>query len=176
MDKKFLRKMVRDRLSSIPMEEKGKRSAIMSVELGERLSESSARVVALFSPLSDEPHIWDFVESLSGRVQVALPRVEGDVMRFYRYVRGNLEKGSFGIMEPDEAELVTPGDIDVMVVPGVAFTEAGARMGRGRGYYDKYMSLPGFWALKIGVCFREQLVDCLPVEAHDIVMDAVVVG
>ncbi len=48
--------------------------------------------------------------------------------------------------------------------------------GGGRGYYDRYLSLPGFRAAKIGVCYRHQLTDELPVEPHDIRMDTVVAG
>ena len=51
---------------------------------------------------------------------------------------------------------------------------AGARMGRGRGYYDKYLSQPGFRGVKAGVCYAHQLVGELPVEPHDVFMDYVV--
>lgn len=67
-----------------------------------------------------------------------------------------------------------PADIDLIVVPGVAFTAEGARMGRGKGFYDKYLSQAGFRAVKIGVCYAHQLVPVLPVEAHDVAMDRVV--
>ena len=63
---------------------------------------------------------------------------------------------------------------DFIVVPGVAFTAAAARMGRGRGYYDKYLSQPGFRGVKAGVCYAHQLVGELPVEPHDVFMDYVV--
>lgn len=174
MDKRALRKMVRARLSAVSMEERVERSARMSAELDACLSASGARVVALFSPLPDEPQIWKFVEYLSGRCLVALPRVEGDVMRFYRYGGAGMEKGAFGIMEPSDAELVEPGDIDVIVVPGVAFSLSGVRTGRGKGYYDKYLSQSDFAALKIGVCYREQLVPHILTEPHDVPMDVVI--
>ena len=61
-----------------------------------------------------------------------------------------------------------------MIVPGTAFTAAGARMGRGRGYYDKYLALPGVHAVKIGVCYAHQLVGELPAEPHDVAMDAII--
>ena len=56
----------------------------------------------------------------------------------------------------------------------MAFTADGLRCGRGRGYYDQYLSLAGFRAVKIGICFAHQLVDALPAEPHDIRMDRVV--
>ena len=96
-------------------------------------------------------------------------------MRFYDYVPGELCRGAFGIAEPSAAERpCDPADIDFIVVPGVAFTAAGARMGRGRGYYDKYLSQSGFRGVKAGVCYAHQLVGELPVEPHDVFMDYVV--
>jgi len=69
-----------------------------------------------------------------------------------------------------------PEMLDLVVVPGVAFTRDGARLGRGRGYYDRYLSRPGLRAFCVGVCFAHQLVDTLPVEPHDRTMDAVCAG
>ncbi|WP_295937202.1 5-formyltetrahydrofolate cyclo-ligase [uncultured Alistipes sp.] len=75
---------------------------------------------------------------------------------------------------PSVAAPCDPVDIDLIVVPGVAFTVAGARMGRGRGYYDKYLSQSGLRAVKIGVCYAHQLVPELLVEPHDVFMDCVI--
>ena len=70
--------------------------------------------------------------------------------------------------------VVLPDEIDAIVVPGVAFTVKGVRMGRGKGFYDRYLAQSGFAALKIGVCYREQLVPDIPAEPHDVAMDAVI--
>ena len=77
-------------------------------------------------------------------------------------------------MEPAGATPVPPQEIDVIIVPGRAFSPDGVRLGRGRGYYDRYLSREGFRALKIGVCFAEQLVGDIPSEEHDIRMDRIV--
>mgnify|MGYP005943741521 CR=1 FL=1 len=82
--------------------------------------------------------------------------------------------GVYGIEEPTGEAFTDYAAIDFIVVPGVAFTAAGARMGRGRGYYDKYLSQPGFRGVKAGVCYAHQLVGELPVEPHDVFMDYVV--
>ena len=122
------------------------------------------------------PDISQLIVELSERCTVLLPRIEGDSMNFYEYNPDRLSAGAFGIMEPVDGTAVSPSEIDAMVVPGLAFTVAGQRMGRGRGYYDKYLSLMGFRAYKIGVCYSEQLFDMLPCEPHDIIMDKVVAG
>ena len=98
-------------------------------------------------------------------------------MRFFRYDPAAMRPGAFGIAEPGPAaEECLPQEIDLVVVPGVAFTADGARMGRGRGYYDRYLSQPALRATKVGVCYAHQLCDGLPTEPHDVAMDAVVAG
>ena len=174
MDKKLFRKAVKARVSAMSAADKERFSAVMRTALKRCIDACDASVVAMFSPLPDEPQVWPLVDELSKRKTVVLPRVEGDVMNFYRYVPGVLSKGSYGIMEPMLGEAVKPSAIDLIVVPGVAFAADGCRMGRGKGYYDKYMSSDGFRAIKIGVCYPCQLVDGLPVEVHDIRMDKVV--
>ena len=173
-DKKMLRREVRARLAVIDAADKCMRSAVICEEVKKHLAVSNARVVALFSPLGYEPDVWPLVESLSAMVSVVLPRVEGDVMNFYCYDRNSMAIGSFGINEPQNSLPVAPYEIDAVVVPGLAFTESGARMGRGKGYYDKYMSNGDFSALKIGVCYKEQIVPEIPLEEHDVMMDVVI--
>lgn len=174
VDKKALRKEMRAVLSALGQESVKERSALICNELRGRILSCECRVVALFAPFGHEPDIWPLVEELSMKMNVLLPKVEGDVMQFYRYGGSALCHGAFGILEPVAGIPVSPSDIDVVVVPGVAFTKGGARMGRGKGYYDKYLSREGFRGLKIGVCFSEQIVGRLPSEAHDVMMDAVI--
>ena len=96
-------------------------------------------------------------------------------MRFYEYDPRTMRPGAFGIVEPGpEARLCEPRELDLVIVPGTAFTAAGARMGRGRGYYDKYLAQPEVHAVKIGVCYAHQLVGELPSEPHDVAMDCVI--
>lgn len=67
---------------------------------------------------------------------------------------------------------VGPGWPDVVVVPGLAFTATGDRLGQGGGWYDRFLAASA--ATSIGVCFAEQVVEALPVESHDVTMDHVV--
>lgn len=69
---------------------------------------------------------------------------------------------------------VDPAWPDVVVVPGLAFTKTGDRLGQGGGWYDRHLAQVRADCTTIGVCFAEQIVDTLPVEAHDITMDHVV--
>ena len=142
----------------------------------ERLPEfRAARTVAVFAALPDEPATDEVLARWASTRRVVLPRVEGDAMRFYRYDPQTLRPGAFGIAEPGpEAQACDPSEIDLVIVPGTAFTAAGARCGRGRGYYDKYLSRPDVHAVKVGVCFAHQLVGELPAEPHDVAMDYII--
>ena len=93
---------------------------------------------------------------------------EVDLHRFAEHCR-NL--GLAVVVPEDEPD---PATIDLVVVPGVAFTAAGHRLGQGGGWYDRFLTglRPG--VTRIGVCFAECLVDDLPTEAHDVTMDRVI--
>ena len=117
-------------------------------------------MVALFASLKDEPLTAPALERWSRSKRIVLPRVEGDIMRFYDYDPASMnDSGSFGISEPEATALCRPEEIDFIIVPGVAFTAAGMRLGRGKGFYDKYLSQPGFRAFKAGVCYPHQVVE-----------------
>jgi 5-formyltetrahydrofolate cyclo-ligase len=94
-------------------------------------------------------------------------------MEFYDFSPEKISQGSWGVMEPVQGEPVGADEIDLMIVPGVAFTPKGERMGRGKGYYDRYLGREGFRAQTIGVCYAHQLIESLPVEAHDKRVDKV---
>lgn len=132
-----------------------------------------AETVALFASLPDEPDTAPLLARWYGRKRLVVPRVEGDIMQFYDYVPEQMASGAYGIDEPQADEAVAPSQIDFILVPGTAFTRDGARMGRGKGFYDKYMSQPGFHAFKAGFCYPHQLIEGLPVEPHDVRVDRV---
>lgn len=106
---------------------------------------------------------------------VAVPRVLPEPGVMQAVVICSLDDfapGRFGILEPTTHELleVTP---DVTIVPGIAFTRTGQRLGQGGGYYDRYLAQHPA-TCKVGVCFNEQLAETLPCEPHDALMNDVV--
>jgi 5-formyltetrahydrofolate cyclo-ligase len=87
-----------------------------------------------------------------------------------------LKPSRWNLREPDALpENVAPLEaVDLLLVPGVAFTRDGRRLGRGGGFYDRLLAEPALRAVKIGICFAPQLVTELPVDPHDRAVDFVV--
>lgn len=176
MTKNELRRMMKRRNLLLTAEERAERSRRIFRRV-EMLPEfAAARTVAFFCALADEPETQPALERwLTQGKRIVVPRVEGECMEFFEYAPGGMESGAFGIREPGAGAVCCPADgIDLVIVPGTAFSPQGARMGRGRGYYDRYLSRSDFRGAKIGVCYAHQLVDALPSEPHDVAMDRVV--
>ncbi|MCQ2239561.1 MAG: 5-formyltetrahydrofolate cyclo-ligase [Bacteroidaceae bacterium] len=135
----------------------------------------NAGTVMAYYPMPDELDLRGLLAKWLGIKRFVLPVVVGDDIRLKVYEgEDRMRKGRFGILEPDTEEWFDDWQsIDCILVPGVAFSAAGARMGRGKGYYDRFLPLvPN--AVKIGVCFPFQLMDEVPVNEEDIFMDRVI--
>ena len=93
---------------------------------------------------------------------------EPDTAPFIEWCRA---KGSRVVLPEDQPDAAS---LDVVIVPGLAFTADGHRLGQGGGWYDRFLSGLGDRCETIGVCFAEQILSEVPVEAHDVVLDHVV--
>ena len=150
--------------------------AEMSQTIVERLRKrlGEARVVMAYWPLSDEVDIRPLINELvaAGKT-VLLPKVTGDAtMELRQYTSmDDLQEGPFHIMESVGAPYTDFQQIDIALIPGMAFDAAGHRLGRGKGYYDRFLTAhPDLY--KLGVCFPFQRVAEVPVDEHDVKMDA----
>ena len=140
-----------------------------------------AQTVLLYHSLPDEVDTGRLLAELalasadfSGKT-ILLPRVTGETDMELRVYTGpyDMTRGAFGIMEPSGALFTDYSQITLAIVPGMAFDCCGHRLGRGKGYYDRFLPLLP-QAYKIGVCFPFQLVDSVPTVPTDVVMDEVV--
>lgn len=134
------------------------------------------KVIMLYSALPDEVPTQTLMAALVAQGKtVLLPRVINEKdMELRRYTGSqDLQAGAYGIMEPTGERFTDNKAIDVAIVPGMAFDTEGHRLGRGKGYYDRFLShVP--YLYKIGLCFSWQIVDCVPCDEHDIVMDEII--
>lgn len=107
------------------------------------------------------------------RKTVALPRVVGEELSLHLVEAGDeLHRGAFGIREPAENSPASGNSFDLILVPGLAFDRQGGRLGRGRGFYDRFLATAT--GRRVGVCQDFQIVDSVPCEAHDLTMDFVI--
>lgn len=136
-----------------------------------------ASTVMLYAPLPEEPDAVLLMNN-QGEKRFLFPRIEGDTLGIYR--RGSQSRwitGPFGLQEPDPEswQACSPAEVDLVIVPGLAFDLSGRRLGRGKGYYDRLLGLPEFTGIKIGLAWSWQLLSSLPAEEHDVLMDQVLV-
>ena len=109
---------------------------------------------------------------------IAVPRVDWETEKMVPVEITSLDTGlqtvKFGLKEPLEGKVVPLDFIDLVVIPGMAFDRRGYRVGRGRGFYDRFLAEKDFAGVRCGLCFHEQLLREVPAEGHDVPMDVVV--
>ncbi|NUQ51779.1 MAG: 5-formyltetrahydrofolate cyclo-ligase [Phycisphaerales bacterium] len=158
--------------------------AAMSARLCQRVLSSefvrAARVVMVFAPMAGETDVTPIIERAleSGQVAV-LPWIDWEkrelvARRVTRYP-DDLETTRGGLRQPKPtcAE-VEVGSIDLVITPGLGFDGYGGRLGRGGGFYDRFFATPGLTAARVGVAFDAQIVDRVPRDERDALVDAVI--
>lgn len=137
---------------------------------------ANSHYISSFASQGTEINLWEFNLTLCSEGRLVLPRVEGEVLAFYHVT--NIEEGLVrslkNIMEPNPntCKRADMDEIDAIIVPGLSFDRKKYRIGYGMGHYDRVLA-PLSDKLKLGVCFKEQVIDSLPIQAHDIPVDIV---
>jgi 5-formyltetrahydrofolate cyclo-ligase len=173
--KNSLRRDLRARLKSIPAEQ----LALWSESLCRRLQAGEAgslagKKVALFGGMPSEADLRPLIAWLTAHGGVAayfdfdtdqlLPRRVSSV--------DQLKRGEFGVWVPEiSCPVLAAPELDVVLAPGLAFDRRGGRLGRGRGYFDRFLTAAAPQARRVGICFDCQVVACVPLEAHDARME-----
>ncbi|CAG0996043.1 5-formyltetrahydrofolate cyclo-ligase [Phycisphaerales bacterium] len=176
--KAALRERMRGVIRAITPERWAAASSEVCAHILEMPEYRDARVVMMYHPTSREINLRGVAEACerTGRT-VCMPRVIWATMelqpaRMVKWGEGLTEPRN-GIREPlPEAALLPASQIDLVVVPGVSFDPRGGRLGRGAGFYDRFLSTTR--ARKIGVCLDEQIVDDVPMGEGDVRLDVVV--
>lgn len=132
-----------------------------------------SKKVAMYWSLPDEVNTHQFIEKWKDKKDIYLPVTTADEIKFVRF-RGvsHMHEGAFKVFEPTNEEQIEADKLDLIVVPGLAFDEDGHRIGRGKGYYDKFLQKTDVESL--GVAFPFQMFNSIPTEEHDINVDKVI--
>lgn len=175
MEKKELRKQISAlKGAMIPASRQAEEAVIWrAVEALDSFQEAST--VLVYASLPDEVDTAAFLGRWAGRKRLLLPLVQGDVLVLKEYLPERVHPGYRSIMEPD-ADLpdIDPAEVDLAVIPGVAFDAEGYRLGRGKGFYDRL--LPSLQCRTVGVCYRCQKVPRVPRDQWDISVSEVISG
>ena len=177
MNKQELRKLIAQRKTECPLELRKKLSAAVCSRVLSSSEWAEAQTVLLYHSIADEVDTAELIEAaaLQGK-QVLLPVVVGNELELRIYNGPDtMKKGAFDILEPT-GKLFSPSEykqIRLAIIPGVAFDTDGHRLGRGKGYYDRLLPLLPH-AYKMGICWDFQLLEHIPAEDHDVLMNQII--
>ena len=177
MLKAELRKNIRERKRQFTSKMLGELSLMLINKLLENDKIKEANTIHMYYSMPDEVNTHQVVDTLVALgKKVLLPVViNGEELEIREYKdKNDLKEGiAYHIMEPVGEKYNDYKNIDVAVVPGMSFDDNGNRLGRGKGYYDRFLKqIPQ--AYKIGICFNFQKVKAVPTEETDIKMDEVI--
>lgn len=172
MDKKELRNHIKALKKQQSKESLLSQSKMILNKLENHKDFIKAKIVMLYSSLPDEVNTHDFIDRWRNEKKIILPTVVGDDIIPVELAQDTgFIIGDFNILEPQNE--VYEGDYDLIIVPGVAFDKDGNRIGRGKGYYDRFLS-KHLDIKRIGICFDFQLIERVPTEDNDIKMHEII--
>ena len=175
MIKEVIRERMRRRRKTLTNEQVHEKSETIRYKLEGRKAFKEAETIMMYISSFKEPETLPIIEHLleQGK-KVVVPvssTATNTIVPTYIESISELQKGAYGILEPSIIRHVDPSEIEVVVIPGIAFDMHRNRLGFGKGYYDKF--LENTEAKKIALCYDFQIVDDLPVDDHDIPMDLI---
>ncbi len=173
MNKDEIRSQVKARKSLLSSLEKTKAAEEVFNRLEQSAAFALAEKILLYHSLPDELSTLEFLNRWATRKHFYLPRVNGLNLEILPYDRSSMALGAFQIEEPQGDETTDISEIELIIVPAIAYDRRGNRVGRGKGYYDRLLTETK--ATKVGVGYDFQLIDEeIPAEPHDVAVDIVI--
>lgn len=177
--KSEIRKEILRNLSNHDRAEKAEKDRIIKAKLQKIEEFKNAKIIAFYVALKNEVNTEALIdEALATGKRVVVPSVNSDNLEMYAITdrETDLVAGPCGVLQPVAKE---PGpfpkeNIDLIIVPGVAFTKNGNRLGRGKGFYDRFLNTLPPRTKKIGLAYDIQIIENLPTTPQDFPVDAVV--
>ena len=185
--KKALRKEIKIKVANIPMEERIKQSQEVTHAVLQMPEYKNAKSLAIYLHMNDEIQTEELLEhSLASNKKCYIPRyfMGGNRMEMVELKNmddyNNLPTTKWNIKQPKDDEPrpeALDHGLDLILVPGMAFNLKGHRLGRGKGYYDTYLAKCLAKSIKpvtIALAFKEQVLDEIPVDDHDFLIDKII--
>ena len=174
MDKKQLRQNIRVQKRAMTEEQITLASEKLVQMFLQTAQYQNAKTIYAYLPYNQEVRTVPIVEqAFRDGKKVAVPKIYGDKMRFlYISDLKDVEKGYCGIPEPIADEPEADDETALVLMPGMAFTKDGKRIGYGGGYYDKFLANEPNHPT-VALCYDFQIVDSLPTQSHDFCVDLV---
>lgn len=172
MDKREIRRKMKNLRLMLSEIEKATAADEVFAQLEKTAAFMMAERICMYNSLPDELTTKAFLGKWHGRKRFFLPRVNGVNLDILPYDPDNLSSGAYDIEEPQGDNMIDPSELDLIIVPAVAYDRNGNRLGRGKGFYDRLLATTK--ASTIGVAYDFQLLDEIPCEPHDVPVDIVI--
>lgn len=179
IEKKAIRASVLNARDAMPPDQRARESMKMSEAIITSTPYQRAATVLAYASFGSEFDTSFLLERmLTDKKNLVMPRVDKDAQQLKLHRVQHLDAliaGQWGIREPQiDAEIMMPNEIDLIIVPGVAFDSAGFRIGYGKGFYDKLLSSVNPASTRLSAAFDCQIIDAVPNEAHDQRVDIII--
>lgn len=171
LDKKIARAKGLQARALLSLKERSKKGHVVCQEVISRIH--AGMIVGCYVSVKDELDTSEILEyCFANNITVCVPKVVENTLQFYK-IKSNhdLAPAPFGLLEPNVTEMILVQRIDMMIVPLSSYDSKNHRTGYGKGYYDSVLSN---CINKIGIAFKEQEVDQIDVELHDITLDEII--
>lgn len=177
--KKELRSKLRAILGDIPPEELQHKSRLAAESLFNQREYKRAEIMMIYLSLAQEADTTPIVlRAWQDHKKVVAPQVSWEGRQMVpveiRNLNEDVSDSQFGYREPIRGLPIPIGLIDLVIVPGLGFDPYGNRVGRGRGFYDRFLGRPEFKGVACGLCIEAQVVKSIAAGPHDIKMSMLV--
>lgn len=177
MDKSIYRRQIRSVLKTMDDQTRQEKSKAICQNLFSLADFRSAHTILSYAAMpreADPSNVLYAAKQYNKRVAFPICLANSEMVAAIPHTAQDWEIGAHNIAAPifERSTLLSPQDLQLIIVPGIAFTHEGARLGQGGGYYDRYLKKTN--AKRVGFAFDMQILPDLPLESHDLKMDIVV--
>jgi 5-formyltetrahydrofolate cyclo-ligase len=173
MDKQILREEIKKKIRDADGEDIKRKSEVIHGYLGEIPEWFDAKNPCVYLSMEEEVDTRALIDKWIHEKKFSVPKWAGDSFISVKFTGwDNVKRNKWGVDEPVDIEKVPVPEIDCIIVPGLSFSKDGKRLGRGMGFYDRF--LEKITAPKIGICFEFQMKENIPQDSWDQNVDMVV--